>query len=71
MDYWFGGAADTEKIENPFLVIADEEIEPWGYGGKRVVLKSDGESAMVVLKKAVASAREGGDGVGRVGGGRK
>ena len=35
-----------------------KEMEEWGYGNKKVVLVSDGESSMIAVKNAMIALRE-------------
>ncbi len=46
-----------------------EDFELWGYLGDNVFLISDGERSMIALKKAIVGVQEGGNDIGRVGGG--
>ena len=49
----------TQGCPNQWLPKAiAKEIEHWGYGSRRVVLVSDGEPAIVAVKKAVVALRE-------------
>ena len=36
-----------------------DEIAGWGWHGERIILKSDGEPNIMVVKKAVGEFREG------------
>ena len=37
-----------------------QDIESWGWGGQRIVLRSDGEESIMVLKKSIGEMNHGG-----------